>query len=256
VLQVHDPALGRASLHRLDWDTEFFGPIFGIVDSVDLEPGVDDRIAAYASLLTKLSTAARAAGYAHLTYRPPIDDWDAVHGTERAGFLLIDLGVDFVQRLPEAPAPLLADIRASRDEDLPALRELSATAFVYSRFAIDPFFTKEQVRDFHRQWVTNLHNGLARAVLISESDGEISGFVSCSLDGEKGRIPLIAVSGAHRGRGLGSTLVRASLRWFYENGAREVRVKTQATNGPATLLYERCGFVLERSEVTFSKVLS
>jgi ribosomal protein S18 acetylase RimI-like enzyme len=138
---------------------------------------------------------------------------------------------------------------------LPALRELAATAFVFSRFDIDPFFSRQQVQDFHRQWVTNLHNGLAQALLVSETAGELSGFVSCSLDGDKGRIPLIAVSSEHRGSGLGSALVRAALRWLYDAGAREVRVKTQATNIPATLLYERNGFVLERSEVTFSKVL-
>jgi ribosomal protein S18 acetylase RimI-like enzyme len=255
LLQIHHPSLGHAALHRLDWDTEFFGTTFGMIDAVEPVSGVADRQGAYASLLGELSVAASAAGYAHLTYRPPGEDWQAVHGAERAGFLLIDVGVDFCQRLTETPPPIAAAIRRSRDEDLAALRDLAATAFVHSRFAVDPYFSEQQVQDFHRQWVTNLHNGLAQRVLVSELDGTISGFASCALSGEQGRIPLIAVNSAFRSRGLGKELVQAALRWLYEADAKEVRVKTQAANTRATSLYERCGFALERSELTFSRVL-
>jgi dTDP-4-amino-4,6-dideoxy-D-galactose acyltransferase len=63
---------------------------------------------------------------------------------------------------------------------------------------------------------------------------------------------LIAVSPDVRGRGLGRTLVHSALTWFAAQGVGEVRVKTQAANTPAVGLYERCGFVLERSELTFT----
>ena len=166
--------------------------------------------------------------------------------------MLIDTGVDFWTALRVQPPPIPASLRLARDDDLPALRDLAAKAFTYSRFAVDPFFTPEQVEAFHREWVTNLHNGLAQAVLVSEADGGPEGFVSCSLSDGKGRIPLIAVAETARGRGVGSALVKAALRWFHEQGAGEARVKTQANNVPAVALYERCGFVLERPELTFS----
>jgi dTDP-4-amino-4,6-dideoxy-D-galactose acyltransferase len=254
-LEVEIPCHGRAELRRLDWDTEFFGAPFGNVTKVEPSGAPPDRAETFCRLLAELCARATAEGFAHLTYRPPMDDWAAVHGAERAGWLLVDLGVDFLNRTLPRSSRVTSEIRLSRDDDLPALRELAATAFTYSRFAVDPFFSREQVQAFHRQWVTNLHNGLAQAVLISGTAGDLGGFVSCSLDEGKGRIPLIAVSDRQRGRGLGRELVQAALSWFAAQGASEVRVKTQATNLPAVGLYERTGFVLERPELTLTKDL-
>jgi dTDP-4-amino-4,6-dideoxy-D-galactose acyltransferase len=242
-------------MRRLDWDTAFFGSPFGIVTDVEPSASAPERARAVCRLLMELCARATAEGFAHLTYRPLQDDWAAVHGAERAGWLLVDLGVDFLTRALPRSSCVNSEIRLSRDGDLPALRELAATAFIYSRFAVDPFFSTEQVQAFHRQWVTNLHNGLAEAVLISETAGALTGFVSCSLEAGKGRIPLIAVGNGQRGHGLGKDLVQAALSWFARQGASEVRVKTQATNRPAVGLYERSGFVLERTDLTFTKDL-
>lgn len=247
--------VGHALVRRLDWDTEFFGAPFGLVTEVTPLARGPGRTEAYRRLLSEMYVRATAEGYAHLTYRPHVDAWAAVHGAERAGWLLVDVGVDFVTRPEPVPDGLSAGIRLSQDADLSALRELAATAFVYSRFAADPAFSEEEVQSFHRQWVTNLHNGLAQAVLISEEGGELTGFVSCSLQANGGRIPLIAVSERSRGRRIGKALIHAALNWFAAEGAHEVRVKTQATNVAAVRLYERCGFALERTELTFTKDL-
>jgi dTDP-4-amino-4,6-dideoxy-D-galactose acyltransferase len=250
-IEVERPGLGSATLRRLDWDCEFFGFECGVLSGVSVTDA-SGRKQAFEALLREVIEAARKAGYAHFVFRPAVDDWDAVHACEGAGLLLIDLGVDFITDLKQPPAAIPAFVRRARDEDLPALRDLAANAFVYSRFGVDPAFTPAQVEAFHRQWVTNLHNGLAQAVLVSEAEGEVTGFVSCSLSGDQGRIPLIATKAGHRGQGLGATLVASARRWFHDNGATVARVKTQATNVPAVRLYERNGFVLERTELTFS----
>jgi ribosomal protein S18 acetylase RimI-like enzyme len=222
---------------------------------VQLLAGVTGWAAAVRQLLDALASRAADEGFAHLTYRPPVNDWGAVHGVEQAGWSLVDVGLDFVTRQLKSNQPADSTVRRSRDDDLPALRELAATAFVHSRFAADPFFSEAEVEAFHRQWVTNLHNGLAQAVLVSVDAGDVTGFVSCSLLGSAGRIPLIAVKDGRRGAGIGKSLVQAALAWFSASGAAEVRVKTQAANTPAVGLYERAGFVLERLELTFTKDL-
>jgi ribosomal protein S18 acetylase RimI-like enzyme len=89
-------------------------------------------------------------------------------------------------------------------------------------------------------------------VLLCDVDGEVAGFVSCAVDGDRGRIPLVAASAAHRRRGVGRALVEGALAWFHAEGMREAYVKTQAANTPAVNLYERAGFVLDRCELTFS----
>jgi ribosomal protein S18 acetylase RimI-like enzyme len=147
-------------------------------------------------------------------------------------------------------------IRDARGDDVSVLRELAADSFRLSRFSADPFFSAEQVRDFHREWVTNLCSGLAQAVLVCELDGELAGFISCALSDREGRIPLIATSAEHRRRGVASGLVGAALRWFADVGATVVHVKTQSINYPALALYHRAGFTVSTSELTFSTILS
>jgi ribosomal protein S18 acetylase RimI-like enzyme len=168
--------------------------------------------------------------------------------------LLVDVGIDSVvdaaarREVGEGPR-----LRSGLGGDLSWAAPFAGRAFVYSRFASDPFFTRAQVDAFHRQWVTNLWNGLARHVIVAENrDGSPAGFVCCGLDGDEGRIVLIASESQVRRAGVGKALVRGALDWFARNGAQTVRVKTQAANIPALALYQREGFVTCSTELTYS----
>src|SRR5262249_23472328 len=114
----------------------------------------------------------------------------------RAGLILVDVGIDSALDLdPPAPRSIALDdlpVRHARREDLQLLHGIAADAFVWSRFAVDPFFSAEQVADFYKTWLTNLYYGLAQAVLVYEIDGEPAGFISCAVRQDEGRIPLIA----------------------------------------------------------------
>jgi dTDP-4-amino-4,6-dideoxy-D-galactose acyltransferase len=252
-LEIADSDLGRVVAERLDWDCEFFGREFAII--TELNAKSQDRKAATAALLGELSRQAANRGYTHLTLRSPADDWERLYGAQIAGFSVVDFGIDFIKKV-ESPGSDPSVVRLSRDDDLPALRKLAASAFVHSRFAVDPAFSEAEVQAFHQAWVTNLHRGLAKAVLITEHVGEIAGFVACALQGEMGRIPLIAVQENVRGLGVGSALVKAALGWFSAAGATRVNVKTQVTNVNAAVLYERNGFVLDKAELTLTTALS
>ena len=177
---------------------------------------------------------------------------------ERAGLRLVDIGVDSTIRLggpADNQPPAGALIRVARPDETPALCQLGE-AFTLSRFSADPFFTEGQVRDFHRQWITNLCNGLAAVVLVCEQDNELAGFVACTLHNSEGRIALIASHEKFRRRGIGRELVNASLRWFAESGVEVAHVKTQAHNYPALALYHSAGFAVSKTELTFSIELS
>ncbi len=253
-IAIEDPALGRVAMRRLDWDSDFFGGRFGAVDPIHLVAG-SDRAAAAGALLGALLSKARDDGYEHLIFRVAGDDSAAVQGAERAGFRLVDVGVDFVYRFDydvRRPRPTPPGVRTWREGDVEALQDMAGTVFTFSRFQADPHFTTTQVQAFHRQWIANLCHGLAREVLVYEAGNGPAGFVSCAVDGDQGRIPLIASAATHRRRGVGRALVDGALDWFRAAGAREVYVKTQASNVPAVNLYERAGFVLGRCELTFS----
>src|SRR2546430_12302679 len=61
-----------------------------------------------------------------------------------------------------------------------------STLFPYTTL-FRSFFTPEQVVELHRQWITNLFNGLAQAVLVCELEGGLAGFVSCASHGDQDR---------------------------------------------------------------------
>ena len=253
-ISISDPALGRAALRRLDWDSDFFGGSFGVVEGVEPVEGAG-RAAAVEALLAALLDEARVERYDHLILRVPGDDAAMVHGAERAGLRLVDVGVDFVYHFDHEvrrPRPSPPGVRPWQESDLAALQEMAGTVFTYSRFGADPHFTPEQEEAFHRKWITNLCNGLAREVLVYETDGAVAGFISCAVNGDEGRVPLVASAATHRRRGAGRAMIDGTLDWFRMAGVRAVFVKTQAGNVPAVNLYERAGFVLDRCELTLS----
>jgi len=245
-------------LLQLDWDTDFFGARMGVLNLAFSDVATASASARADALergLRARIAEATAEGYAHLIFRAAGEDLPVAWAAERAGLRLVDVGIDSTIRFGGSAVlgPRVASaVRAARTEDLPTLQALAGSAFVLSRFAADPFFPAEQVVAFHRQWIANLCAGLAQAVLVSESDDGIAGFVSCAFTGDEGRIPLIATQEALRGRGVGRELVAAALEWFERAGARVAHVKTQATNYSALALYHRSGFNVSKAELTFS----
>jgi dTDP-4-amino-4,6-dideoxy-D-galactose acyltransferase len=242
-------------LNPLDWDTAFFGERMGsIVATGTPQDRTQDILS---DDLGHVLDEARAQGYAHLILRAAAHDSLLIWAAEHSGLRLIDIGIDSTLDLARTATPDLPDgftVRAAEAKDVSALSELSAEAFTLSRFSADPFFSDEQVKDFHRTWTRNLCNGLAQAVLVAEVDGALAGFVSCSVSGDEGRIPLIGVAAGFRGRQIGQGLIAAALRWFRTAGCRLAHVKTQAHNYRALALYHRAGFVVSKSELTFSVV--
>lgn len=240
-----------------EWETAFFGSRMGAIVRLD-EAGPDSAGEVRAQDLQTAVAKARTDGFAHLIFRAAGNDVQAIWAAEAAGLRLVDVGVDSTFTFATTPRPALdrrLPIRSGRLEDVPSLRELTVGAFTHTRFAVDPFFSTEQVTAFYQEWATNLFTGLADAVLVYEIDGQVAGFISCAMKGDEGRIPLVATAAAHRGRGVGRALVSAALDWFASAGARRAHVKTQATNYSALALYHRSGFCISNTEVTFSLTL-
>jgi GNAT superfamily N-acetyltransferase len=238
-----------ASVRVLEWDTNFFGARMGAIELSERAP-----IEGLAAQLQETIDRAIREKFDHLILRCDAADWAAAWAAEQARMRLVDVGIDL--RCPDVtdliPSPRC---RPWVEDDLPGLRELAAGSFVFSRFAADPFFSADQVRAFHAEWVTNLCRGLADAVLVVGEPGSPMGFVSCTARNGIARIPLIAVRADARRQGVGDALIAAAKAWFASTGLDCAWVKTQVQNYPALALYARHGFVPARSEFVFSITL-
>ena len=98
-----------------------------------------------------------------------------------------------------------------------------------------------------------------RLVLVTERDGEVIGCLSTSLmrvlhrPAPVGRISMMVVDEALRGRGIGAALVRAAEEALAERGCRLVEVTSNLRRAEAHRFYERLGYA--RTSVRLVKEL-
>ena len=101
--------------------------------------------------------------------------------------------------------------------------------------------------------------GEGRLVLVAETDGEVVGCLSTSVmrvlhrPAPVGRISMMVVDAAFRGRGIGSKLVRAAEEALAEQGCYMVEVTSHVRRTEAHRFYERLGY--ERTSVRLAREL-
>lgn len=89
--------------------------------------------------------------------------------------------------------------------------------------------------------------------LVAELDGSLIGYVMCRIEygfshvrrlglARKGHIVSIAVRGQHRGKGVGTTLMRLTQEAMVTKGATETYLEVRVTNAEAISLYQRLGY--------------
>lgn len=99
-----------------------------------------------------------------------------------------------------------------------------------------------------RSFVLNgLRNGMAQYVAVD--DGRVVGWCDVNPKAHEALrhsgVLGMGVAASHRGRGLGSALLRATLDAASANGIRRIELVVRADNAAAIRLYERHGFELE-----------
>jgi GNAT superfamily N-acetyltransferase len=98
-----------------------------------------------------------------------------------------------------------------------------------------------------------------RVILVAELDGAVIGCLSTSVmrvlhrPAPVGRISMMVVDEALRGRGIGAELVRAAERALKERGCYMVEVTSHVRRADAHRFYERLGY--ERTSVRLAREL-
>ena len=77
---------------------------------------------------------------------------------------------------------------------------------------------------------------------VDTDTGETVGYLGCHLILDEGYIANVAVSPAHRRRGIGGKLVQALIERAQTGGASFLTLEVRASNEPALALYRHYGF--------------
>ena len=153
-----------------------------------------------------------------------------------------------------------ATVRPAQRADLPAIGRLGAL-LVRTHHDFDPKRFISASPQTEHGYASFLGSQLAKpdiVVLVAEHDGEVlaytyagvEGYDYMSLRGPAGVLYDIVVDPAHRGRGVGRTLLDATLAALGARGVPRVVLSTAERNEPAQRLFARAGFRRTMIEMT------
>ena len=234
----------------LDWDSEFFGRRIASIDQRTLQR----------SDLPSVFAWCHAERVDCLYFLADVNCLETCLAVENGGFALKDLRVTYVARkiVKRTSETILTEdgmsVGGFTRTDLPAIERLARAAHGDTRFFFDPSFPREAVKRLYQGWIRQSCFTLNGTVLVLRSECEAAGYLSCEIDEERnGRIGLLAVAPAYRGRGFGSMLLEAGLEWFSAKEAQSVTVVTQGRNIAAQRLYQKAGFLINKTEAWHHK---
>lgn len=220
-------------IHKLDWDSDFFGITIGRSDFdcasvTDLETMLaQKKQSGYDLLYVFLNTPPDSA----------CADWFRLNGG-----MLVDEKVIYEKRVPVS-AVAHANVSEYTGAMTQELCKLALESGHSSRFKIDPKLN-HKFEAFYTVWMQkSVDKILADKIFVYRDNGNICGFVTIKVKERIGQIGLIAVDEQVRGRGIGKALIAACDRWLIGNGITKHQVVTQLQNTGACALYEKCGFV-------------
>jgi ribosomal protein S18 acetylase RimI-like enzyme len=233
----------------LNWDTEYFGfPIAQIISS-RIDQNAMEEIWRYCQE-NKIHL---------LQYKCDCHDRPSVLLAEEHGFHFADIRLTFERSLTDIEAAHPANdeftFRIGQPKDIEKLKEIATDLYVSSRYYFDLGFPRDKVRTLYQDWVRKAVLGLFDdlAYLVCKDD-EPLGYTTCRFEKEGlTRISLVGIEGKYKGNGLGEKLMDYSLRQITTKGCDKVEVVTQGRNYVAQRLYQRSGFITNKTEIIYHR---
>jgi len=194
----------------------------------------------------------------HLERRPifiytkiSVDAIRYIHGLEKVGFRLVDTSIIFEKKIvTDRTFCASTAIRFARGEDKAEVERIALRNFLYSRFHLDPKIPDEIANTVKANWATNFFTGTrGDAMVVSEHEGRLAGFLQLLYHGANITIDLIAVDQMYRRNHIASDMIDFAQRNL--NGAKSIRVGTQVANLPSMALYEKTGFMIADAAYVF-----
>ncbi len=121
-------------------------------------------------------------------------------------------------------------ISAARADDLAAVLALEESGF-------------EPAERWSRgSWQAELDNPDRLVLVRHDARGQVVGVATFSLVADAADLLRVIVAPDSRGRGIGTSLVRAGMDWAKAVGARRMLLEVRPDNDPAVRTYNKLGF--------------
>jgi len=231
----------------LEWDSAFFGlrVARATIQQLDAQAAAQIEEWCQARRIDCLYFLAEAA------------DGPTVRALENHSYRLVDIRLTLRRQL-DKPVVLQTrpdiSLAPAVPADVAALRHIARASHSDTRFYFDPNFDRASCDRLYETWIEKSCHGYADLVLVARLHDQVAGYFSCHrLDQTHGKIGLVAVAAAARGQQVGSAVLQAGLRWFWEQNLRHISVVTQGRNVAAQRLYQNHGFVTDQVELWYHR---
>lgn len=184
----------------------------------------------------------------------PVDSIDLVKLFEENHFNLIDTNVQFRKTLNEnlqlSGHENEHEIRVADVSDKDQIKAIAYHNFLYDRFHMDPTISEEVANQLKSAWVGNYFTGeRGDNMVVSVTDGVVSGFVQLLEKKDHYIIDLISVDRKFQRRGIASALL-TYCDSIYQNLEYAV-VGTQIANVHSINLYLKHHYLFHSSQYVF-----
>jgi GNAT superfamily N-acetyltransferase len=211
-----------------------------------------DSVAAVAELMQ----FSRSADLDLLIVRCPVEAVATAQALERAGGVLTDTLVYYrgpTSRFAPSPGPA-SGVRLCQEADRAALEAIARASFTgfFGHYHADPRLDQAAATEGYVQWASSALADALSVVLVSETEGRLSGFLTAKkLDAKTWEILLNGVAPEFQRRGIYAALFREIGCRARAQGASEVLVSTQLSNLAPQKVWTRAGLELDHALYTF-----
>ncbi|WP_445958146.1 GNAT family N-acetyltransferase [Yeosuana sp.] len=139
------------------------------------------------------------------------------------------------------------------EDDFKVLEELALSSGEYSRFKIDKNFINGEYEVLYKEWIRkSVDKETFLDIIVYKENKHILGFTTLEGKGQSiSNIGLVAVNQKERGKKIGTKLINFTVNHAFIKGFKEIQVITQQDNSPAMSLYEKCGFIISKTEYIY-----
>lgn len=232
----------------LKWDSDFFGFPVALVSCRQLSESIIVHINQYVKN-NKLKL---------LQYLCNCHDRKSVKIAEKYGFNFVDIRLEFGKNIEQKEAVQLKDnftFGIAQKKHIPALEEAVFGLYKDSRYFFDGNFELDKINEFFRNWIMKGVLGTFDDVCYCIFDKKIP-VAFCTISFKKDKkadIGILGLASKYQGKGLGIDLLKLVFNALYDKGFNKINVVTQGRNYGAQRLYQKTGFLTERTEMWYHK---
>ena len=223
---------------RDNWLSDLFGyDAFKIAQDVSSSPESIPEVVS--NHLTKYDKAFCFA-------KCPSLDTGFIRALSLAGLYVVDGNITFeidpTGAAPEKENLIVRDVDKNNETEIEKVINIAETAFVYSRFHLDPLVSDDLANKIKGSWIRSYVAGTRGVkLLVAEEGGQPAGFLAVLESAGNYIIDLIGVDPSFQKKGIGKSLIVHFQRLYWEKAKRLI-VGTQISNIPSMRLYQKCGF--------------